>query len=965
MASLNNARRSAASLCVLLLGAVVAACGGGSTVDPILGPPGLGVAPTVTSTSPVAASPAVVGVATNARISAAFSKDIDPASVTGTSFSLACPAGTPVLASVSYDAATRVATLIAAAALPATTVCVATLTTAIRDTTGFAMVADFAWSFVTASAADTTPPTVTLTVPAPGATAVANNTAITATFSEDMNATTITATSFTVVNSALGTPVAGSVAYSSAGRTAIFTPTTPATLASNTQFTGTITTAATDLAGNALAASYVWSFTTAALPDTTRPTVTLTVPAAGATAVPNNTAITATFSEDMNPTTITGATFTLVNSTLGAAVPGVVSYSATSRTAIFTPSTPATLAANSQFTATITTGASDLAGNGLAANFVWTFTTAALPDTTRPTVTVTVPAPGATAVANNTAITATFSEDMNPATISGSTFTLVNSTLGTAVVGNVSYSATSRSAIFTPTTPATLADNSQFTATVTTGANDLAGNGLAANFVWTFTTTALPDTTRPTVTLTVPSQAATLVANNTAVTATFSEAMNPATISVTSFTIVNTTLGTPVGGTVSYSVPAATATFVPTGGVLASSSVFTATVTVAATDLAGNALAGNTAVLPGSGNHVWTFTTAALPDTIAPTVTAVSPQDGSVAVCLGRTVSATFSEAMDAATIGPLTFVVTATGVPVAGTVLYDAPTRVASFTPSAPAGFTANTALTVTVRGGATGVKDLAGNPLVLDRSWGFTTGTQACIAPIDLRSVAAFGGFGGAAGMTNQGTNTVIGGNIGSTAVCTAITGFHDATDVYTETPLNVGGVNGTIYCAPPAPGTITRLAIAAQARADAQSAYDAMTALPAGGDPGAGQLGGLTLPAAVYTAAGGAFVLTLGDLTLDGQGDPNAVWVFQMTAALTVGTPTIPGRVLLINGAQAKNVFWRVGSAARIEDRSVMVGTIIAPAGLTISTSGQTQQTTLTGRAISLTASVTVVNTTVVAP
>lgn len=965
MVHLNNARRYAQALCVVLLGAVAAACGGDGKLDPILGTPAIGAAPTVTSTSPIAATPAVVDVAINAHVSAAFSKDIDPASVTATSFTLACPAATPVAAAVSYDAATRVATLIPAAALPTASLCVATLTTAIRDSSGLPLAAAFTWSFVTASAADTTAPTVILTVPVPNGTAVPNNTAVTATFSEDMNAATISATTFTLVDSTLGTPVAGSVTYSATGRTAIFTPTLPSTLAANTLFTATVTTAATDLAGNGLAANFVWTFTTAVLPDTTRPTVSLAVPTPGATAAPNNTAITASFSEDMNPLTISGSSFTLVNTALGTAVPGNVSYSATSRTAIFTPSTPATLALNTAFTATVTTVAADLAGNGLATNFVWTFTTAALPDTTRPTVTVTLPAPGATAVANNTAITATFSEDMNPATISGSTFTLVNTTLGSAVPGSVSYSATSRSLVFTPTAPSTLADNSQFTATVTTGASDLAGNGLAANFVWTFTTAALPDTTRPTVTVTVPAPGAAAVANNTALTATFSEPMSPATISGISFTVVNTSLGTPVGGTVSYSVPAQTATFVPTGGVLASSSVFTATVTAAATDLAGNALAGNTAVLPGAGNHVWAFTTAALPDTVAPTVTAISPQDASTAVCLTRTVSATFSEPMDAATIGPLSFVVSAAGLPVAGTVLYDALSRVATFTPAAPAGYAANTAFTVTVRGGASGVKDLAGNALALDRSWGFTTGTQACIAPINLRSVAAFGGFGGAAGMTNQGVNSVVGGNIGSTAVCTAVTGFHDATDVYTETPLNVGVVNGTVYCAPPAPGTIIRLAIAAQARADAQTAYDAMQALPPGGDPGAGQLGGLTLPAAVYTAAGGAFDITLGDLTLDGQGDPNAVWVFQISSSLTVGTPTIPGRVLLINGAQAKNVFWQVGSAARIEDRSVMVGTIISPSGVTISTAGQLQQTTLTGRALSLTASVTMVNTTVVAP
>jgi len=167
------------------------------------------------------------------------------------------------------------------------------------------------------------------------------------------------------------------------------------------------------------------------------------------------------------------------------------------------------------------------------------------------------------------------------------------------------------------------------------------------------------------------------------------------------------------------------------------------------------------------------------------------------------------------------------------------------------------------------------------------------------------------------------------------------------------------------PPAPGTTSTLALAAQALADATLAYNELAAMPAGSDPGAGQLGGLVLAPAVYTAAGGTFSITSGDLVLDAQGDPNAMWVFQTASALTVGLNATPRRVTLINGAQARNVFWKVGSAARIEDGSTMVGTIIAPAGVTVSTAGQTIQTTLIGRAMGLTASVTLVNTTVVAP
>jgi hypothetical protein len=75
-----------------------------------------------------------------------------------------------------------------------------------------------------------------------------------------------------------------------------------------------------------------------------------------------------------------------------------------------------------------------------------------------------------------------------------------------------------------------------------------------------------------------------------------------------------------------------------------------------------------------------------------------------------------------------------------------------------------------------------------------------------------------------------------------------------------------------------------------------------------------------------------------------------VFQSASALTVGLAATPRRVILINGAQARNVCWQVGSAARIEDGSTMVGTIIAPAGVTVSSAGQSMQTTLIGRAMS---------------
>jgi hypothetical protein len=103
------------------------------------------------------------------------------------------------------------------------------------------------------------------------------------------------------------------------------------------------------------------------------------------------------------------------------------------------------------------------------------------------------------------------------------------------------------------------------------------------------------------------------------------------------------------------------------------------------------------------------------------------------------------------------------------------------------------------------------------------------------------------------------------------------------------------------------------------------------------------------------------------LDGQGDANAIWVFQMASSLTVGAPGFPRSVILINGANAKNVFWQVGSAATLNGAGggTMVGTIIAPAGVTFSTAGIATITTLDGRALGLTASVTMVNTVITVP
>ncbi len=715
------------------------------------------------------------------------------------------------------------------------------------------------------------------------------------------------------------------------------------------------------------------------------PTVTAVTPANNATGVAtSNPVIAASFSEPMAP--ITGAaSFTVTCAASCTSPTGTVTLDASNMVATFTLTPGTTLQPLTLYTATVTGATSLATGLPLASPYVWTFTTGIAP-----TVTAVAPVNNATGVTiNNTIITAAFSEPMAPITGAAS-FTVTCAASCTSPSGTVTLDASNTIATYTLTPGTTLQPNTLYTATVT-AAQSISGLAMVSPYVWTFTTGVAPDTTRPRVASTVPTTTTpgptTGVPTNTAITAVFTEEMAPATITGTSFTLTGPGT-TAVAGTVSYAVGTATATFTPTA-TLAAGTTYTATITSAATDVAGNALAGNQASLPAASNYVWTFTTAAAVASSAVSVLSTIPVAGASAVCPNATINATFNVPsglrMDPATVNSATFTVTGPApysTPVtAGSVVLDGATgTIATFTPLSA--LTAGVTYTATIKGGANGVKDLAipANGMANNFVWTFTVGSAAgnCLTSVALGSATTFGDFGGSAGMTNQGTLTVVNGDIGTTAVSTAVTGFHDAGPqcIYTQTPLNIGTVNGTIYTAPPPPtvgcpteGTSATLAIATKARADALTAYNALVAMPGGPDPGAGNLANLVLTPGVYTAAAGSFMIQGGNLTLDAQGNANAVWVFQMATSLTVGGPGVafPQSIILVNGAQAKNVFWQVGSAATINagGGGTMVGTIISQSGIVISTAGNAAVTTLNGRAISLGASVTIVNTVINVP
>ena len=225
--------------------------------------------------------------------------------------------------------------------------------------------------------------------------------------------------------------------------------------------------------------------------DTTAPTVSARTPPTGATAVALSSPISVTFSEPVDAATVSGSTLILRNAQ-GAAVPATVSYNASTQVATLTPSS--LLTASTQYTATVRGGATDpvvkdVAGNRLGADSVWSFTTIAA-DTTPPTVTAISPINAATGISRTANITVTFSEAMNAATINPTTIEL-RTPEGAMVASAVSYSATNRRATLNPNP--TLAALTTYTVIVRGGVTDprvkdTAGNSLATERVWTFTT---------------------------------------------------------------------------------------------------------------------------------------------------------------------------------------------------------------------------------------------------------------------------------------------------------------------------------------------------------------------------------------------------------------------------------------------------------------------------------------------
>lgn len=303
----------------------------------------------------------------------------------------------------------------------------------------------------------------------------------------------------------------------------------------------TITCTASDAAQNTQDA-----ILTLLVGDNVRPTVMSSSPTQNAVNVPIDATVSITFSEAMKPDTVYGGTngTVILRSSDGAIIAGTVSLNTYNYQVVtFTPS-PA-LARETTYTLTITTGVADQADNYLAQDYVLSFTTVPI-DRTPPTVVSVIPAPGTIGISVGTTVVATFSEAVNPATVTKDSFVLSSAT-GT-VAGVLSF--TSANSVATLRPAAQLDFNKEYSVLLTTQITDSTGNALVSAFTSTFRTGGFS--------ITSPRDRASIISGST--TSLSAVADGSQGIQTVRFYVDNVLAGTKSGApfTISYAVPVIT-----------------------------------------------------------------------------------------------------------------------------------------------------------------------------------------------------------------------------------------------------------------------------------------------------------------------------------------------------------------------------------------------------------------------
>ncbi len=326
-------------------------------------------------------------------------------------------------------------------------------------------------------------------------------------------------------------------------------------------------------------------------------------------------------------------------------------------------------------------------------------------------------------------------------------------------------------------------------------------------------------------------------------------------------------------------------------------------------------------------------------DFTAPTVISSNPAASSTEVAIKNNITVAFSEAMKTSSINSGTFTLKHGTVPVSGILSNSGTTAI--FNPSGD--LASNTIYTATI---TTGVTDLAGNALAIQKTWNFTT----ISIHVSSHAIVDLGTAGNFVILSKSGIDTVptsaISGDIGVSPIdSTAITGF-SLTKHISNTYATSSQLTGRAYApdyATPTPFTLTT------AVGDMETAYTDAAGRPTPDftELNSGEIGGLTLVPGLYKWGGNVLIST--NVTLNGTSTD--VWIFQISGGIIQASGT---RVLLAGGALPKNIFWQSSGAIALDTGAHMEGIMLCKTAITLATGASANGRLLSQTAVTLDAS-----------
>jgi RHS repeat-associated protein len=568
-------------------------------------------------------------------------------------------------------------------------------------------------------------PAVVSVSPVNGAAAVPVNSNIVLTFNEPLNPFSVNAGSIQITATGINGLLAGAITLDASGTVVTFTPvsslppnTTVLVRTGNTYYG---IGAVVDLSGHQ-GASFSSSFTTGSGADTTPPTVVNVTPNNGATGVGLDSNVVLTFSEALNPNTIAPNTVTLLVNGKPLSSWGS-SISADNRVLTLKPYS---LPASSLVSVVATGGLKDQAGNALV-SFQSQFTTLPALDTDQAKVVAQRPGNGATGAPVTTSVVLYLSEPMDPATVPGALHVSQN---GVLVNGATQVSDSGQVVQFTPASPWQKGAIIQvFLDSTAQDADGISVTSYQASFITAVDTSTLA----PAVVSTNPGNV-NGVPTNVVIDIGFNQPLDPATVNTSTVVLhdsnpVPSTVSLLNGGTIVQVVPAAP---------LAPNASYVVQLT---TGLHGT----NGIALPQMQNSPW-FSTGAGPDTVAPTIVALSPPNGATNVGDNAYVHLVFSKPVNPLTVNGSTIQLAGGGLTeVPDSITFTNNNQDVLLVPHTP--LPDATQMTLTIAG----VTDVAGNP-VAPQTTQFTTGTGPDLtAPIAISATPS-------GGQANVPTNAII---------------------------------------------------------------------------------------------------------------------------------------------------------------------------------------------------------------